>query len=477
MSRNKDLGQFWTPDWVAKAMVGFALDIPHGRMLDPAVGLGVFPKWAQLLNISLDFVGVEKDPSLIRQIPDESIRGRVINSDFLAAQFGQTFDFVVANPPYIRHHKIPTELKNRIHKEALSVLGFELDRRAGLHVFFLIKSLSLLRPGGRLAFIVPADVFEGKFAPRLWRWIGQRYCIRAVVTFVPEATPFPELDVNPVIVFIENTKACTELRWARVLSQSEDDLFRFVASQFQDAPPSVSVITRPTAEAISTGLSRPPRTETDYLQLKDFAYVRRGIATGANDFFLLTKEQVQALGLDEQFIRPAVPKTRYLDTLFFTQADFDRLAIQGKPVFLFSPDGRPLDQFPKSVQTYLRQGEKLGLPDRALLRQRNPWYKMETRNPPDFFFAYLGRRNIRFVRNLAGALPLTTLLAVYAHSKDEAHLRTLHRILNHPDVLAGLVYIAKSYGRGALKAEPRQLEKLPIPKELGEELVLQPALL
>lgn len=472
----KDLGQFWTPDWVAKAMVAYASDIAAGSMLDPAVGLGVFPSWAKRLGLPLDFHGVEKDPLVLNSITDTDIRARVLLGDFITADFEAKYDFIVANPPYLRHHALPAELKDYMDAQSRKALGFGIDRRAGIHVHFLLKSLLLLKPGGKLTFIVPADVFEGVFARELWGWIADRYHIRAVTTFSPDASPFPELDINPVVVFIQRDAPTNNLIWSHITAPGSDDFYRFVKSGFLDTGGSIQTLQRTVREAVATGLSRPPRPPKEYVPLADFAYVRRGIATGANSFFLLTAEQLRNLNIGEEFIRPVVPKTRYLNGLTFTKKDFRLLADQGKPVFLFAPDGRPIDQYPDPVQDYLRRGEKIGLPKRALIGKRRPWYKMESREPPDFFFAYLGRRNVRFVRNLSGALPLTTLLAVYSRTRDEGFLHELHKILNHPDVISQLVYVAKSYGRGALKAEPRQLESLPIPLDFAEPLLVQPAL-
>ena len=477
MSKHKDLGQFWTPDWVAKAMVAFGLNLPRGLMLDPSVGLGVFPRWAEKLGLRLEFFGVEKDGELLHHIPEPSIRNRILVGDFLTTDIGRTADFVVANPPYIRHHRLPIEYKHAVHAQTRDYLGFELDRRAGIHIHFLVKSLRLLKPGGRLAFIVPADVFEGVFSESLWAWISRNYRIDAVATFAPGASPFPNLDINPVVVFLQNATPAPSFHWARILEPETDDFFRYVASGFVDTGKDIESNLRTTEEAVTTGLSRPPRPNKTQFILKNFAYVRRGIATGANSFFLLTQEEVETLRLDKSFIQKVISKTRYLKSLTFTEEDFNLLAKQGYPVYLFAPDGRPFNQFPESVRMYLKLGEDLGLPQKALISQRNPWYKMETRVPPDYLFAYLGRRNIRFVRNLAGVSPLTTLLAVYARNSDEEYIRKLHAVLNHPDVLSGLVYVAKSYGNGALKAEPRQLELLPIPDHLAEGLIMQPSLL
>ena len=114
----------------------------------------------------------------------------------------------------------------------------------------------------------------------------------------------------------------------------------------------------------------------------------------------------------------------------------------------------------------------MGLPNRALLKSRRPWYKMEERRPPPILFAYLGRRTCRFILNKAGAVPLTGFLCVYPRHASAAAVEKLWRALNHPATLANLMYVGKSYGNGALKVEPRQLERLELPQQVLDAIGL-----
>ena len=91
-----------------------------------------------------------------------------------------------------------------------------------------------------------------------------------------------------------------------------------------------------------------------------------------------------------------------------------------------------------------------------------------------FLFAYLGRRNVRFIKNEAGIVPLTGFLCIYPHSNDEKYIERLWEILQHPDTISNLQLVGKSYGSGAIKVEPRSLERLPINSNLVEKLNLKP---
>lgn len=110
----------------------------------------------------------------------------------------------------------------------------------------------------------------------------------------------------------------------------------------------------------------------------------------------------------------SIARTRDVRTDVLVTADLDRMEQAGRPTYLFSPDGLDLEDFPAPVRAYLQSGERQGIHRRALISTRRPWYKMEACPIPPWLFAYLGRRNQRFIRNLAGVVPLTGFLCVYS---------------------------------------------------------------
>ena len=462
-------GQFWTPDWVAEAMVGYLLAGDSHTLFDPAVGAGAFFQAASRLtkqtNKKLVLTGTEID----EQIPINS-NANVQIRDFVLDPPAGPFDGIVANPPYIRHHRLPAETKRQLKQLGKEMTGKPLDGRAGLHIYFLLRSLQLLAPGGRLAFIMPADSCEGVFAQDLWQWITRRYRLDAVVTFTSEATPFPGVDTNPVLFFITNTPPEDNLFWAACTRPESPQLLTWTLSDFTKAGHDLSVQRRQLSEALRVGLSRPPAPGISFdLTLGEYAAVNRGIATGANEFFFLTRSQAASLNIPDTFLIPAIGRTRDVSGSEITLADLEQLDQNGRPTLLFSPDGRPLDQFPQTVQTYLRYGEATGIAQRTLIATRKPWYKMETRKIPPILFAYLGRRNTRFIRNKANVVPLTGFLCLYPHQPEATFTEKLFRVLQHPQTVANLALVGKSYGSGAIKVEPRALERLPIPPDIVEQ--------
>jgi hypothetical protein len=261
---------------------------------------------------------------------------------------------------------------------------------------------------------------------------------------------------------------------ARCTQAGAPDLKAWLATDFRETVFSqLELEERETEEAVATGLSRPSaQAETGSSTLADFASVMRGIATGANEFFFLTRQQAEELKIPEAMLLPAVGRTRDVPGTFVDQRILLELAKSGRPTLLFAPDGRKIDSFPAAVRAYLLKGEQAGLNLRPLIAQRRPWYKMEVRRAPAFLFAYLGRRNARFIRNLAGVMPLTGFLCVYPRHSDPVFIEKLWQVLQHPDTVKNLALVGKSYGSGAIKVEPRGLESLPIPSALLDHLEL-----
>ena len=461
---NREKGQFWTPDWVADAMVAYVTKNTK-IIFDPATGAGAFLRALkkQDKTENIQFYGMDIDPALLQEEIYNDPMCMVELRDFIRQPPQIKFNAIVANPPYIRHHRLDMETKSILKQRAMEIIGDCIDGRAGYHVYFLIQALYLLEHHGRLAFILPSDTCEGVFAGKLFNWITKNYCLECVVTFAKEATPFPGIDTNPIIFLIKKTMPEKEIFWVRVHREKTGDLYDLIESDFtRTAFNDLSITKRDLTEALETGLSRPKQPKNNFkYRLGNFAKVMRGIATGANEFFFLAREEAIKNQIPDEFLKVAVGRTRDVVGNVLTNQHILELENNGRPTLLLSITGDP-ENFPKSVMDYINKGEKLGLSDRALIKQRKPWYKMEHREPPPILFAYLGRRTLRFIKNEAGVVPLTGFLCVYPHRSDENHIDALLAILNHPETLDQLHLVGKSYGSGSIKVEPRSLEKLPL---------------
>jgi methylase of polypeptide subunit release factors len=452
-------------------MVAYALHDRPKRLLDPALGEGVFfraaKRYAEFQGFDLALFGRDVDPDIVRQarlsgLNDDDLR-HVELRDFVLDPPSEQFPAIVANPPYIRHHRLSASQKASLRDFARTTTGRHIDGRAGLHVYFLIRALQTLSPAGRLSYIVSADICEGVFAQALWQWIASRYRLDAVISFSADATPFPDVDTNALVFCIQNETPDKHFDWVKCHRQDSEELVALLSGNKPKGTEKIEVHRRTVGEALATGLSRPPSyAATDRYTLGDFASVMRGIVTGDNDFFFMTMARAKELGIPESLLVKAVGRMRDIEGEQFSSEDLERLEAHGRPTRLLNVNCLSIDQLPDAVRAYLKEGEGRGVDRKTLIRTRKPWYRMETRKSPPIMFAYLGRRNARFIRNRADVVPLTCLLCVYPRHTDAEFVEHLWKVLSHPQTISNLRKVGKSYGGDAIKVEPRALERLPL---------------
>ncbi len=476
-------GQVWTPRWVADAMAVYLGPLPQTSILDPAVGPGVLLSAAKDFSKSLGTTyAYEIDEAVISQETSPESLGIEEFTDLRIRDFMSDTDrflvsSIISNPPYLRHHKISQELKKRCQEVVRETLGISIDARAGLHIYFLVKALSHIQEGGKISFLVPADTFEGVFSQPLWEAISSKFHVEGILTFDPEAAAFPGVDTNASVVFIENRKPTGLFKWLRWAGNQPDKLAdgvrlgllgNFKESRALGLKSKELKIT----DAIMTGFTRLHTTEpVDGTPLNNFATMMRGVATGNNDFFVMNSKRIKELGLSKKYFVRTVPRVRDATEPVITSEFLERLDRAGRPTYLLTID--ETTEIEPALQEYLTQGAASGVNTGALVSMRRKWYLMEKRIPVPILFAYLGRRNNRFIETVCDVTPLTGFLCVYP--KPGVNKNALLQALNHPSSIKELSRIGKSYGDGAVKVEPGGLRKMIIPKEALIESGLQRA--
>jgi adenine-specific DNA-methyltransferase len=476
----REKGQFWTPQWLAKIMAAWVVAERPSILFDPAVGPGTFFAAARDVGFSGNFAGFEVDDDVLAEsyklgLNPSELHDTIIG-DFIGQKISHKYPAIISNPPYIRHHRLSAEQKKELRQLSKHCLGFSLDGRVGLHIYFLLKCLDHLAPDGRLAFLLPADVCEGVSSTVVWKRLGEKFRIDAVITFEKSAAPFPNVDTNAMVFLISHRQPSKQVRWLRVAKPDSEAITLALGETAAGDSDALTIQQRNLDELLTTGLSRPLRASGRMgTPLSAFAKVVRGIATGANEFFFLTAEQIQKYGLDKSYFKRAIGRTRDCPGDVVTREDLEKLDRAGRPTWLLNLGRESEQELPTAIRTYLKTGEQMGLPVRSLIETRKPWYRMEVRTVPGLLFAYLGRRDCRFILNRAGALPLTGFLCVFPWDESKTYVEKLWRALNHEDTQANLIFVGKSYGGGALKVEPRQLDALEIPQHVLKEVGLVPA--
>jgi hypothetical protein len=232
--------------------------------------------------------------------------------------------------------------------------------------------------------------------------------------------------------------------------------------------------------------SHNKREETE-LKLSDLFSVKRGIATGANKFFILTAKQVFELKLPQECLKPIFPSPRYLKHEEIKADQYGRPKIE-KQLFLLDcnlPETAIKEKYP-SVWDYLQIGIEQGIHKRYLCRNRSPWYAQENRPAAPILCTYMGRFSqthdspFRFILNYSEATAPNVYLLLYPNptlamqlKNDDQLLRSIWQALRQitPD---DLIAEGRVYGGGLHKIEPNELANARIKTkdlfELGESI-------
>lgn len=453
-------GQFQTPGWAADLMAAWLLQEPCELLLDPGVGAGRLlfraakrpervPK--QLLGLDVDPVSLEMARVNLRVRGVESFRLREAN--FLLTNFRERPDALTCNPPYCRHHAIPAEDKEAIHAGFQERLGLHLSRLAGLHVLFLVRALEVIREGGRLAFITPAEWLDVNYGRTVKRFVLDRARVDALVIFEHDHLFFDGALTTAAITLLRKEAPASGptrvVRLARRLPEVEEVLAALGGESTKLSVDTVQL----TADA---KWSRPaPRRSARGKPLTDFGRVRRGIATGCNRFFVVSEAFRREHGLDPAYLRTCITTPRLVQGGELSLSDLERLP-DDVPRWVLDCRDREAEQGDDALGQYLRWGrEAHGAHAGYLASRREPWYALERRGASPILFTYMNRERPRFIRNRACAVPLNTFLIVEPHvGVDEDDL---WRALNAEHVLRQLVSERRNYGGGLWKLEPSEL--------------------
>ena len=527
----RPLGQFWTPVSIARLMAQWAIRSPDDLVLDPAVGSGVlleaatqrlFQLGASSDHVSRQVSGIELSPlafllgviNLLLHHPD--VHARLQCGDFLLSKqvtprasqepaasytignrqlilpgleteapttFPERFDAIVCNPPYTRHHHLPETYKSFWADAMQREYGLRLSRFSSLFAYFFVQATRMLSPTGRMAFITPATVFEATYSRQVKEFMHRQLHLRAIVTFDETMSVFEGVDTAACITLVEGPQAPKSDSIIHLQIREWPGTRSVLAALEQQDPmaPSWGNIQRIDRSALDarrkwTVIGRNigmERLDADWLvPLSDIAHIVRGIATGANDFFVLSDGEVAAWGLESAPLRPVLTKTREAPGYAFRRSDFERLGHENKKRWLLYLTGPVAPESP--VARYVQYGERQKLHQRSLVKTRSPWYTMEQRDPAPIYFTYLSRRRSRFIHNQADVLALNVFLCIYpipAISQDDTALKALLAVLNSTLSKDSLRAVGRSYGSDTVKIEPREMDRLPVvnPLRLPEE--------
>ena len=114
-----------------------------------------------------------------------------------SAELHGGFDAIIGNPPYVRH-----ELIKAIKPGLKRAYPATYDGSADLYVYFYDQGLKLLKPGGRLSYVVTNKWMRAGYAEGLRGVFADQAWVEFVADFGHAKKFFPDADVFPSVVVV-----------------------------------------------------------------------------------------------------------------------------------------------------------------------------------------------------------------------------------------------------------------------------------
>lgn len=411
---------FTPPELAGQAVNQLRPDLP---VVDLGAGTGMLSLTAARFGHHV--IAVEQDVHLLRVLRALAIltglenRINLIQADALA--FEPTGQFqIISNPPYSRHHHIAPELKAQL-SQSTSEAGVPLPLSSSHYAYFMVHAWKVPWSLQEI-FIVPTTWLETRYGRPLREFLRSANIQSTILETNNGKSSFEHAQTTTCIVI-------TKKNYQTYQSKGDNSLTDKTWPQMVGKP------------------------NKNFVPLSHYLTVHRGIATGANSFFVLTPETANSAGLSDGELKPVL-KRLFADGTMRT-------------ALLWVPKQEPTI----ASLARIRSGEQLRVNERYLCRTRSPWWHIRTPAPPDFLLSYMGRRFPTIVENKYRLLNLNNIHGLYL-SPNISPMIT-RRVITWLQSATGrekLMNSARHYAGGLWKLEPGDISKILVPRSVASPL-------
>ncbi|OBI31799.1 class I SAM-dependent methyltransferase [Mycobacterium sp. E2238] len=450
-SADKVRGGYYTPAPVARFLARWVRGAGP-RIVEPSCGDGAILR--ELAALGGRVHGVEL-------VAEEAAKAREfapVDAANLFAWLATTrtggWDGVAGNPPYIRFGNWAAEQR----EPALELMrreGLRPSRLTNAWVPFVVASSVLVRDGGRVGLVLPAELLQVTYAAQLREFLLSRFSDITLVTF--ERLVFDGI-LQEVVLFCGVAGAGPAR--IRTVHLTDADALAHADLDAEWAPALLHENEKWTQYFLDPAAIRLLRTlkeSTTLTRLGSVAAVDVGIVTGRNSFFTFTDAQARELGLLPHCV-PLVSRSAQLCGLVYDNVCRASDLAAGRRGWLL--DARR-DAVDPALLAHIDAGAAAGVDRGFKCSIRKPWWSTPSLWIPDLFMLRQIHRAPRLTVNAAAATSTDTVHRVRLTAGVDP--TGLAAVFHNSVTFAFAEIIGRSYGGGILELEPREAEQLPIP--------------
>lgn len=468
-------GGFYTPAPIAEFILRWGINGSSDcDILEPSCGDGMFLeqikhhklKYKSITAIELDEAEAEKSNSIGLK------NAQIINTDFhtYCNHSIKKFDLVVGNPPYIRFQFFDRQQQT----EAATIFqkaNLTYSKLTNAWVSFVIgSSLMLKESGGKIGFVLPAEILQVSFAKQLRSFLAHFYNKINIISF--EKLVFPNIQQEVVLLLCEKNNSPEhniehlELRDASELKNLDITILKSPKKRidFKSSKWTFYFLEQEEIDFLeSIAINRSVPT------IGDYANVEVGITTGSNDFFTIPRSVVEEFGL-QKYAKPMVGRSIQVNSVIFTDEDWQiNKLTKAKSHLLVFPDLEQL-KMDKGAMRYIAYGEKLNIHKGYKTGIRNDWFVIPSLKVSDALFIRRNNLYPRLIINKAEAYTTDTMHRVFIKSGTD--LETFTASYYNSLSLAFTEVSGRSHGGGVLELMPNEAESVLLPYDLKNKHIL-----
>lgn len=467
--KNKKLsGSYYTPKIIADFLVDYLYDKLKDEslisILEPSAGDGVFVKTVynhkRLAKKIKTLIAVEKNKVELNKITRD-VKNKSFNachSDFLEFQLNnkKRFSLVLGNPPYIKSSFLKNQQIERcrtIHQCA----NLSENKPKNIWTSFLVRCIQFTDDNGILAFVLPSELLQVKFAAELRDLILKEFERVEIFTF--NELLFKDCKGQDTLLLIGQRKSNEKgVFYCNIANLNDLALRKF--SLAQNAKIRESKWTHHHLETDEIELLEKIRQKLHTVD--NYCFSKAGIVTAANDFFIIDKQTVEKYSL-HPFVKPIVQKGVFVNgSVVLSEEDFQTLINTSKPTFLLALDKNSSLRRNAKIWNYLKIGKDRELDKRYKTSLRDIWYQVPNiGTAPEAFFFKRCNQYPKLIKN--DARVLSTDSAYTITMLENFRIENLIYSFYNSLTLAFAELNGRYYGGGVLELTPNEFKKLPIP--------------
>jgi len=450
----KNLGQFFTHPTVAHFMVDWVLQSGENNIYDPAFGLGAFYDPVEK-QTNIHFYGSEIDTTIFDFWLSHHNQSKVsVTVEDYLLSWKKCHKNIVCNPPYMRFQKFLN--RDKVATVFEKELGIKLSGYTNTASAFLLKSLSEMDGTGRLAYIMPLEFLNTGYGSLIKEKMIVSEHLVAIIKLDCEKEIFPDATTSVGIILYDSNKKYSSVSFYNISSIQSLCNFPEISSSrivpLFDLDPKLKWLPYFQSDKIKIASS-------NLVSLSYYGRFSRGIATGANEFFILKPSEVRSKKILVNECLPCISKSPQIRKAIFDDYDYEQLLKLDSSVLLFSVNENHSD----AAEKYIQDGIKKGFNERFLTKNRTPWYKTEKREPSPLLLGVFSRGNYKIILNKSNA---TNLTCFHGFQANLFGIEQVERLFLYLSSQAGRRIISLSlrkYGDGLDKFEPNDINKALVP--------------